>query len=518
MKIIPKPLRIIKNPGGFSFNANTQISGAGEFLKNELFFLDFETAEKNEIKFEKTDLAGLEYTLAVDKQKIVIKGGTDTAFLHASMSLKQLIFEYYSEGISHIPCCVIEDKPRFEHRGYMLDFSRHFFGVETVEKIVDMMALCKMNVLHMHLSDNQGFRVESEKYPKLNEIGSYRAGTRGDGVPYGGYFKKDEIRGIIAYCAERGIEVVPEIDLPGHTMEILASYPEFGCDGEKVEVSQYFYIDDRVLCVGKPAVYDFVFNLLDEMCELFPSPRFHIGGDEVPKTRWAECEDCNRLLKEKGFGDYEHLQGYFTNEVVKHLKKNGKTAIVWNEALDSGMLDDSAAVQYWNDGKTAEHVRSALENGRKTIVSKVFKYYFDYPFGLTSLKQTYMFEPTELNISDEAKKNIIGVEAPLWTEFVPDERDVFYKTFPRLFAVAETGWSEAEKDYADFEDRIYNILGIMQAYGFDFATVKQSNPPLLSAKAQAVKALGRMLDYESVKATLKQLRANKKLKKRMAKT
>jgi hexosaminidase len=501
--------------GVFLFSASTKLVNAGELIEKELLFLDFDPAEENEAVFEEADCAGVEYKLTVEKNRIVARGKTAAARLHAAMTLKQLVFEFYVNGVSAIPCCVIEDKPKYEHRGFMMDFSRHFFGVETVKKIVDMMALAKMSVLHMHLSDNQGFRIESEKFPKLNEIGSYRAGTRGDNVPYGGYFKKSEIKDIVAYCAERGIEVVPEIDLPGHTVEILASYPELGCKGEKAEVSQYFFIDDRVICAGKQRVYEFVFELLDEVCELFPSPRFHIGGDEVPKTQWAECEDCNRLMKEQNFRDYEQLQGYFTNKVIEHLKKRGKTVVVWNEALNSGMLDPTAIAQYWNDGKKAEHVRAALEQGRKTIVSKIFAYYFDYPYGMTSLRQTYEYNPEALEVTDEAKGNIIGVEAPLWTEFVPNEENAFYKTFPRLFAVAETGWSADGKDYADFEDRLYNLLGIMQAYGLGFATVKESNPSFFKSAADAFDMLFKFVDSRAIKATLKQLAANKKMRRKM---
>lgn len=511
MKIIPRPSKIKLDKGKFTYSASTALINCSDIIKDELNFLDFEKGEPNEIEFL-IEECGWDYAIEIG-EKIRVAAPSEEGHFHAAMTLKQLIFDGYADGASQLNRCRICDSARYPYRGFMLDVSRHFFGTDALKRIADMLALCKMNVLHLHLSDNQGFRIQSDVFPELNRIGSRRGGTRGDGKPVEGYYTKEEITDFVDYCAKRFIEVIPEIDLPGHTVDFLASYPELGCKNEAVEVSEYFYIDDKILCAGNGHTYDFVFSLLDEIAPLFKSRYFHIGGDEVPKTQWDSCEKCKDKIVSEGLKNSEQLQGYFTNRVIKHLKTLDKVPIVWNEALNSDMLDKSAVVQYWNDGRKSKHIVKALSEGRRIIVSKVFKYYLDYCYGLTSLADCYDFEPSSVAEDEREETNILGVEAPLWTEQISTEKKLFEQAFPRLFAVAESGWSDSCKDYGDFAERLDNLLGIMLAYDLPFTTERDSNPNPVKGALQAIRFFKGFTDMQSVRATIKNTLSARKAKK-----
>lgn len=485
MNILPKPYSVKKSDGEFVFSKSTVLEGLSEADKQRLYFLDYGEFEKNTLTAEICDCGAYEYVLDI-KENISIKACSQDGIIHAVSTLAQMLFDGYDEkGCSVLGCVTVHDKPRFAHRGFMLDVSRHFFGVDTIKKLADILCLVKINVLHLHLSDDQGFRIESERFPELNSIGSVRKDTLGDGKEVSGYYTKQEIRDVVAYCKERGIDVLPEIDLPGHTLSVLAAYPSLGCEKKGYAVARKFGISDKILCAGEEATYEFIESLLDEITPLFPYRYFHIGGDEVPKGRWARCGKCAEMMKKQGLHNYEELQAYFTNRVINILKRHGKVAVVWNEALKSGMLDKSAMVQYWSEPNGAKRVVAAANDGRKTVVSKAFKYYLDYPYGLTSLKQCYNFEPTELRGLECGADYIVGVEAPLWTEWVDSEEKIFTQAFPRLFAVAENAWSEREKNYKEFEQRLYNMLGIMMAYEYPFTPIKESNPNIIKGWVQA---------------------------------
>lgn len=506
MRIIPKPDYISETEGKTVFSKATEIISPITIIEKELKFLDFERSKANKAEFIIAD-TDYDYELVIDGD-IKAVSRTNEGLFHAAMTLKQLIFDTYTGGISEIENCTIKDKPRFEYRGFMLDIVRHFFGKDIICELIDVLALAKCNVMHLHLSDNQGYRLESKAFPILNEKGNFRKGTRGDGKPVGGYLKASEVEEIVAYAAERYIEIVPEIDLPGHTVAMLAAMPEMGCTGEVFDVAERFGIDDRILCVGREENYPVIEKILEEVAAMFPSKYFHIGGDEVPKTKWENCDKCKGVLKREGLSNFEHLQGYFTNRVTAMLKKFGKTAIVWNEALYSGMLDKSAVCQYWSDGKKAERVVSAAREGRKIIVSRCTAYYLDYPYGMNKLKSVYNFEP--LSLFDEAsKKNVLGIEAPLWTEYVDTRAKIHYQVFPRLFAVAESGWSSSQKDYKDFIDRLYNVLGILQANEIEFADVRTANPDFIRGTATIVKFGLKIIDVDMFRSAKNAKNANK---------
>ena len=441
MNILPKPFRIDVAEGSFAFRADGKV--ATDLPAVAALFGGADAGSN--VRFVKGDTEW-DYVLKVTPKGVAALASTDEGLFHAAVTLLQMAGE---GGEADLPACTIYDKPRFGYRAGMIDVSRHFFGVETVKKLIDTMALFKFNRLHFHVSDDQGFRLRIDALPKLHQIGSERKGTCGDGKPAGGYYTKAQIKELVDYAAARYIEIVPEIDLPGHTRAIVAAYPELSCSGKPTEVASWFGIHSKILCTGKDKVYEALDKIFAEMAEMFPSPLFHLGGDEVAKLEWAKCPDCAAVYKREGLKNLEELQGYFTNRVIKMLKKYGKTPILWNEALKSDMLDESAMVQYWTTDKPSRDrvLKAVNEEGRQVIMSRCNPYYLDYPCGTHSLKAMYMLEPAdELGVKDD--KGIFGVECPLWTEHVADEETLFKRFYPRALAVAETGWS-APGSFAD---------------------------------------------------------------------
>jgi hexosaminidase len=507
MNIVPKPLKTTLLEGETTFSADTKIVSPIDVIVKELNFVDYEKAVENSAVFQIADTE-YDYELIVDGN-IKVLSKTNEGLFHGAMTLKQLVFDGYFEGVATLKNCHIQDKPRFEYRSFMLDIVRHFFDKRAIIKLIDILSLVKINNLHLHLSDNQGYRLESNVFPELNEKANVRKSTRGDGIPVGGYLTKADVKEIVDYAGERFVNVVPEIDLPGHTLFMLVAKPETGCTGEQFQLAERYGIDNRILCAGNEDNYDVIAKLIAEIAEMFPSKYFHIGGDEVPKTQWQKCEKCNALMLKEGFDNYEQLQGYFTNRVINILKQHDKTAIVWNEALYSNMLDDSAVCQYWADGKGANAVRNALKNGRKMFVSKNFPYYLDYPHGINNLKRVYKFEPLSC-FDGQGEENILGVESPLWTEWVADEEKLHHQAFPRAIAVAETGWTEKEnKNYKDFVERLYNVLGILEAYEIGYEHPTKANPNIFKALGQGLKFLFAMLDLGDRKAVKNAIDAGK---------
>lgn len=502
MNIIPKIQRVKNSDGKFMFSASTSINldkTAKELLMRNLLL---KSGVKNEIiEVSDSSLKEEEYRIQIG-ENVTIKSSTNRGTMRAVASLRQLVFNSLQDGVSALDYLEIADAPKFSYRGYMLDVSRHFFTVDTVKKVLDALWLLKLNVFHLHLSDNQGYRLESDVFPHLHEVGGNRAQTRGDGKEIKGYYTKADIAEIIKYADERGIEVIPEIDMPGHTIAMLAAYPELSCGGKEIKVAERFGIMREIMCAGKESVYEFLFKLLDEIAPMFPSKYFHIGGDEAPKFQWEECPDCNAALKKFNLRDMEDLQGAFTNRIVKHLSSLGKTTIVWNESVYSGILDKSVVCQYWSDGKVPLRVFAAADSGRKTIISKFSPYYLDYPYGMFSLKKTYLFDPLMDGMTMAAKDNVLGVESPLWTEYVTDERKLFYQTFPRLVAVAESGWYYGEKDFDDFKNRLNIFNKNLSSYGVEGASIKESLPNKIKGAAKVAKFFLNAVDKEVLKSAL----------------
>ena len=415
-----------------------------------------ETAGNGFITLKKADIAKEGYKLTVTKDGITVEAADESGAVWALTTVTELT----AEGEA-LPIVTIEDAPHYGHRGLSLDCSRHFFTADEVKKVIDQMTRVKLNVLHWHLVDDQGWRIECKTLPLLHET----TGT---------YYTQEEIRSIIEYARVRGMEIIPEIDMPGHTRSMIAAYPHLSCFGEKTELCQFGGIFEKILCPGKDETFEFIEKLLTEVCALVPDDRFHIGGDEAPKTEWKKCPHCKARMEELGLTDYEDLQGYFTKRVVAILKKHGKRAVCWNDVLESKDVDTGNIIQYW----TAQHeapVPAFIERGGKVIFSNMSALYFDYPHGINSLNKVYHYQPVVMGKSYADSPNMLGYEAALWSEQVETPEHLEELLFPRLYAVSEIAWNEAG-DYADFEHRAEKKIEIAAKQGVNCMTKDGWNP------------------------------------------
>lgn len=501
--LIPQPQELHNREGEFVLRENTIILSDLENHPNAVYLRDLlkpatgypfpiEQAAKGagpsirlKLIDNPPDLGDEGYILEVSQASIDISALTPVGIFHGIQTLRQLLPAEIESGkfvpgsIWKVPCLRIVDWPRFSWRGFMLDEGRHFLGLDNVLRILDLMALHKLNIFHWHLTEDQGWRLEIKSEPRLTEVGAWRGGTansllgKPDGIPHGGFYTQQQVCQVVAYAASRHILVVPEIEMPGHCLAALASYPELSCTGKQFEVAQRFGIKFDVFCAGKESVFRFLEAVLEEVLELFPSPFIHIGGDEVPKKRWKACPDCMQLLKGEKLDDMEHLQLYFTNRVAAFLSRRGRRIIGWNQAMKPGLLEE-ALIQYWAGDKKV--MRDAVIAGRQVIMSPFLETYLDHSYDLTPLKRAYRFEPSFLaDGMDES--NILGLEAPLWTEFVPNQRRQDYQVFPRLCAFAETGWSARKgKDYQDFLTRLNGFLQRLDQRGVGYAPPEVWDP------------------------------------------
>ncbi len=390
-----------------------------------------------------------------------------------------------------LPCVQIMDRPRYRWRGMLLDCGRHFMTKEFVKRYIDLLAYHKLNVLHWHLTEDQGWRIEIKKYPKLAEIGAWRQATRDDEQPrdsqgrYGGFYSQDDVREIVAYAQSRYVTIVPEIELPGHCLAALASYPELSCTGGPFEVSPRWSINEDVYCAGNERVFEFLENVLTEVMDMFPSPYIHIGGDEVPKTRWKECPKCQARMKAECLIDERELQSYFVRRIEQFLSRRGRRLVGWDEILEGG-LPPNATVQSWRgmDGALA-----AARAGHDVISSPMSHCYIDYPqspdptmpdwMGVITLENIYSFEPTPPELSAEPARHVLGAEANLWTEYAPQVL-IDRQAFPRLCALAEVTWSPKERrDFGDFSRRMSVHYRRLDALGVTYYI----RPPQLASPA-----------------------------------
>jgi hexosaminidase len=509
VNIIPQPVEIQEKKGFFRLDTDTRILYHSE-LKDLMFYLHamlsvptgynfesdvFKREEKNSITLildSKTDKIRREgYHLEVSSEAITIVSRSPKGIFYGIQSLRQLFpieLETTDRNLDNdwkIECVFISDFPRFPWRGFMLDEARHFLGIKVVKRILDLLALYKMNKFHWHLTDDQGWRIDIENYPKLTRIGSKRSKTQTGGFKsfltkqrsnksHEGFYTKDELLDIVTYAKRRFIDVVPEIDMPGHTTAAIASYPEFSCTGGPFEVATTWGIKKDVLCPGKERTFEFIRNILLEIMEIFPYGVLHIGGDEVPKSRWKECLDCQKRINEMNLYNEDELQDYFINRVAKFLVKNGRIPMGWNEVLHDDLIKDMVG-QHWlkDDDLVVQHLRS----GRKFVISRFFHYYLDYDYSMTPLSKTYNFEPIPAALEPKFHENILGIEAPLWTEWIPNQRRIDWQTFPRLIAVAETAWSQINtKNYQSFKKRLDLHLKRLEILGVEFADRKEFDP------------------------------------------
>lgn len=379
------------------------------------------------------------YKLIIDKDGIEVNANDRAGAINALTSLYQLI-----DTDSNLPFIEISDDARYPYRGIHIDPARHFFSVDTIKKIIEEVSLVKINKLHLHLSDDQGFRIYIDKYPQLAK----QCGKQ--------YYSKSDIEDIVEFARLRGIEIIPEIDMPGHTRAIIAAYPELSCKGETVELATCGGIYPAILCPGKEETFQFIEKILDEIIPLFPGEYFHIGGDEAPKHNWKTCPACQKRIKEEGLKDETNLKGYFSKRVSDYIiGKYGKKIICWNDSLEFvNHLNGAETIQYWS----LEHRKQLpdfIEKGGHFIYSDMFDLYYDYPAAMSPMKRSYLSKPVISEVDYTNNTSMIGFECCNWSEYTFDGKSLEQKIFPRIYAMAENAWSEvSEKDYADFKRRL----------------------------------------------------------------
>jgi hexosaminidase len=506
INIIPEPVLLNISSGKFMLTESTNIVSHQvllnlcNYLKNLLipatgFNLIIKETEEQiingtsinlKLTDDKKDLGFEGYNIEVSTKDINITAPHPAGIFYGIQTLKQLLppeIENNSkvEDIDwQIPCLKIEDFPRFSWRGYMLDEARHFHGKEVVKKLLDLMALIKLNKFHWHLTDDQGWRIEIKKYPKLIEIGSKRQEThvggrfskKRDGIPHTGHYSQVEIKEIIDYAKDRFIQIIPEIDIPGHTRAALASYPNLSCKGYPFKVSTHWGFHKDVMCVGKEEVFEFIQDVLKEIIDLFPSNIVHIGGDEVLKERWKECSDCQLRLNAEDLENEKELQTYFTNRIIAFLNNFKQKIVIWNDALDE-KLEGNPICQYWFRGM--KKVLKYLKNEGEVIMSDFRYTYLDHSYTYTPLKSAYNFEPIPKKLYDKYQNNVLGLEAPMWGEYIPNIKRLEWQTFPRLIAFAETGWTpKYKKNFNSFLERLNYILRRFDIIGINYASLKES--------------------------------------------
>ena len=431
------------------------------------------------------------YQLKVDASQVVISSPSEAGVFYGIQTLRKAVDVAEGSNVE-LPAVEINDQPRFGYRGMMLDVGRHFFSMDEIKTYIDMMALHNINRFHWHLSEDQGWRIEIKKYPKLTEIGSMRKETvighnsgKYDGKPYGGFYTQEQAKEIVAYAAERYITVIPEIDLPGHMQAALAAYPELGCTGGPYEVWTQWGVSDNVLCAGNDQTIQFIKDVLAEIVEIFPSEYIHVGGDECPKVKWSTCPKCQARIKALGLkSDNKHtkeerLQSYVIHEAEEFLNSKGRKMIGWDETLEGGLAPNATVMSWRGEAGGIE----AAKQHHDVVMTPNTYLYFDYyqskdtetePMaigGYLPIERVYSYEPMPKSLSPEEQKYIVGVQANLWTEYIPDFKQVQYMVLPRMAALSESQWCAPEKkNYEAFLQRVSRLVNIYAKNGWNYAT------------------------------------------------
>ena len=431
------------------------------------------------------------YELTVTSKGVTVKGSTPAGVFYGAQTLRKSLPVTAPAEIAEavtLPAVTVTDAPRFRYRGMLLDTGRHFYPVKDVKQFIDMMAMHNMNNFHWHITDDAGWRIELKRHPEITQKGHMRRETIFgrvapvyDGTPYGGYYTQDDIREILRYCAERYINVIPEIDMPGHTLSLLASHPEVGCTGGPYEVATHWGVYPDILCAGKEATFKLAEEIWDEVLELFPSEYVNVGGDEAPKVNWEKCPDCQKriadegLVAKDGHSAENQLQGYFTKRLEKYLNGKGRKIIGWDE-ITEGDINPSTTVMAW---RGTDHIARSANEGHDVIAASNNYNYLDYyqrqntfeePFLIghyLPLSKVYQYEPVSKDVLPENVHHIIGVQAALWGEFIGNVNLMTYQALPRMAAVCESQWIAPEKKvYASFLPRLQNLTRLYDRYRF----------------------------------------------------
>ena len=509
MNLVPLPAKMKINPGQFVIRPSTSIvlSIDNQEMRNAVavfndllnraagFRLPITASflSKNAIfcKITQTISSVEGYQLSVQKDSITLEAKAPNGIFYGMQTLRQMLpLQIEQENLSDVawilPCVEIEDEPRFAHRGLMLDVCRHFMSKSFIKKFVDMLAYHKMNIFHWHLTDDQGWRIEIKKYPKLTQIGAFRNRTlrghyassgerRWDDVRCGGYYTQDEIKEVIAYAKERFVTIIPEVEMPGHAVAALASYPELSCTGGPFEVEGLWGVFNDIYC-PKEETFEFLENVLHEVIDIFPSQYIHIGGDEAPILRWQECTHCQALIKREGLKGERELQSYFIKRIGKFVESRGRKIIGWDEILE-GELPSNATVMSWRGEAGGVN---AAKQGHNVIMTPNTYAYLDYyqadpktqPLaigGFLPLEKVYEYNPILSCLNVTEAKCILGVQGNIWTEYISDSKHVEYMALPRGAGIAEVGWSpESKRNYVDFRRRMIQQFRRYDGIGWNY--------------------------------------------------
>lgn len=424
------------------------------------------------------------YKLQITPEKVLLTGGSEAGVFYGIQTIhKALPILKDGKVAAALPAGTVTDFPRFRYRGFMIDVGRHFFPVSYLKQMIDLMALHNINYFHWHLTEDQGWRIEIKKYPKLTEIGSKRDSTiidwetkKFDGKPHSGFYTQDEAREIVRYAADRFITVVPEIDLPGHTTAALASYPELGCTGGPYKVLCSFGVFPDVLCAGNDQTLQFTKDVLDEIMDIFPSEYIHIGGDECPKSRWEKCPKCQAKIKELGIkalpkhSKENQLQTYFMSELEKEINAHGRRMLGWDEVLEGGLTPNST-IMSWRG------IQGGIEAARQhhdVIMTPIQRLYFSNPrinkmTGFEWMNRVYNFEPVPAELTDAEKKFVIGTQGCIWTEWTADSTKMEWQILPRMAALSEIQWTLPEhKNFERFMERLPEMLKIYSSLDYGY--------------------------------------------------
>ncbi|MFY0591661.1 MAG: beta-N-acetylhexosaminidase [Roseivirga sp.] len=494
-QVVPQPVNINYNLNKhFTLNSRPILLAETESAKTSMLFLhdylksagwssELHESGNAQIHFKHNDeLQGEAYALKVDHEGVTIRANTDKGFFYGVQTLIQMLPT--NKQIAVLPYMTMLDKPRFSWRGLHLDVGRHFYSVDFIKKYIDLMAFYKLNTFHWHLTEDQGWRIEIKKYPKLTTVGSQRKETIveknfnpfvGDGKPYGGFYTQEEVKEIVAYAAERHVTVVPEIEMPGHSLGALAAYPELGCGPGPYEVGTRWGVYEDIYCPSEKT-FAFLQDVLTEVIDLFPGDYIHIGGDEAPKAVWKKSELAQQVIKREGLKDEFELQSYFIKRIEKFLVGKGKKLIGWDEILEGGLAPE-ATVMSWRGEKGGIE---AAENGHDVVMSPNADMYFDHyqanpetqPLaigGFTTLESVYHYEPIPKDLDNKHHKHVLGAQANVWTEYMKTSDYVEYMAYPRVVALAETVWTNPEqKDWAKFQEKMEHQYKLLDARGVNY--------------------------------------------------
>jgi hexosaminidase len=457
ISIIPKPQQLQVDKGSYVLDARTTIVAPGGARAREIAsFLREAIQEQTGIrpshgksahaivlKMDPSVQGDEAYRLSVTTRHVTISAATDKGLFWGVQTLRQLLPLRHAAR-TDIPALHIEDAPSFPWRGVMLDAGRHFYPVSFIEKQLDVLSYNKINIFHWHLTEDQGWRIAIERYPALTEVGAWR--IEADGSRYGGFYTQQQIRDIVEYARKRNITVIPEIEMPGHSTAALAAYPQLSCTRRPLQVPITWGVFEDVYCVGDEATFTFLQHVLDEVIDLFPAPYVHIGGDEVPKDRWKDCDSCQQLMHAQGLADEEGLQSYFIRRIQQYLAGKQRTLIGWDEILEGG-ADKNAIIEIWRGEAEG---RKALASGNRII--NAGPYYLDTPTAELGVKKIYASDPRQ-GYADAPAGQVLGAEAPLWSEYATP-LNAENKLYPRVLAFAEITWNDGPRDYADFQRRL----------------------------------------------------------------